>query len=90
MSAWQVGDEAFARYYDQATSNYVPKLEGHVTGVGRDGFTIRLIRPDRQGRTVRHVRYDDSSWPGLWKTREEGEAHIAEHPFRVGPAKRAD
>lgn len=82
MHTWQVGDSVFARYYDMASDNYVAKLEGHVTAVGRDGFTLRRERPNHLGQLVERHPHDVVMWP----TREEAEAYIRERPFSTGKA----
>jgi hypothetical protein len=64
--------------------NYVARLEGRVTAVGRDGFTMRRARPNHFGQLIERHRHD----VGLWPTREEAEAYIAAHPFSVGKASR--
>lgn len=85
MHAWKPGDEAWARYYDWASSNYVARLDGHVIAVGRDGFTVRRLKPDHQGRVIER-------WPhtvvGIYPSGAHAEADIAANPFSVGLVKR--
>lgn len=85
MPRWKVGYEAWGRFYDRSLNNYTIELVGHVTAVGRDGFTIRRVKPDHTGSWVARYPY---TAVGVWATREEGEAHIAAHPFSVGRVKK--
>lgn len=82
MTRWRVDDEVWARYYDMATDRYVARLLGHVTDVGPKGFTVRRVKPDHKGRLIERHPHDVV----LWRSREEAEAYLAEHPFSVGPA----
>lgn len=83
MHAWKVGDEAWGRYYDAATDNYVARLYGHVTGVGPKGFTVRLSRPLPRGLPIAHHPHDAS----FWATKAAADEYIAAHPFNAGRAR---
>lgn len=85
MHAWQVGGQVFARFYDRDINNYTAELVGHVTAVGRDGFTMRHLKPDHTGSWVARYPY---TVVGVYPSREAAEAHIAAEPFSVGPARR--
>lgn len=76
MHPWKLGGEVWAQYYDLATGGYVAKLEGHVTAVGKDGFTMRRARARHDGALIEQHRHDVIMWP----SREAAEHAIAQHP----------
>lgn len=83
LMPWNVGDEVWARYYDRAINNYVAQLLGHVISAGLDGFTVRRVRANHAGKLIERYPHD----VGLWRTKQEADEHIAEHPFTVEPSE---
>lgn len=81
MHARKRGDEVWALFYDRSSDNYVAKLDGHIATVGRDGFTMRRLKPDHEGKMVERVPHYAARFP----SKALADAHIAAHPFSTGP-----
>lgn len=77
MYRWNVGDEVWACYCSDL--RYFPKLIGHVVGVGRVGFTVRLLKPDHAGSRKKKIPFGVEQ---VWPNEAEG---LAWCDVRVGP-----
>lgn len=73
---WQVGDVHYAIFLRDHTY-HEPRRTGVVTGVGRAGITVRLDKPNHEGKRI-------EQWPfhatPQFRTLEEAEAWCCLHP----------
>ena len=84
MHAWQVGDECWALFYKLAINDNETRLFGHVVGVGKDGFTVRMVKPDHEGKLIRRCPHYSQMWP----SRELAEEWIKANSFNTGRVER--
>jgi hypothetical protein len=82
---WKVGDEVWCAFIRDM--RYAPRLIGRVSGVGRDGFTVKLLKRNHAGELTQRIPFDSSM---TWRVEAEARAWCAEKVGPYGPGEGKD